>query len=316
VIYKFALIVMLMSLVEKPVFSQGISQDVVASPEAIHYYTLSWDGERMDDGRPYVSAELLERLKRIKVEDAWQFLHQRGYVNQFEDGWQTLHNGDEVPVVGRALTALYMPLRPDVHERLVDDGLKAGHDGVPITWPINMLREHDVYVADNFGKVAYGTLIGDKLGNTIFSRTGTGVVFHGTVRDAETLANLEGFNTFARAFHPTFSDGVMLMGINVPARIGSVTVFPGDVILAKRMGVVVIPPQFVEEIVITAEIVRLRDEFVHQRVRERVYTPGQVDARWTEDMEADFLNWIRDGRLDRLPVTLEEMQHFLQQRTW
>lgn len=291
------------------------SQDsVVASEEQIRFYTYKWDGDRLPDGRPKVADDLLERLKNVKVEDAWQFMYGQGYDNQYEGGWEMLHS--DVPIVGRALTAVYMPRRPDVHEQLLQHGHGVGHKGEQIHWPINLLQNGDVYVADNFGKAAFGTLIGDKLGNTIYAKTGTGVVFDGAIRDAETLVALEGFNVFARHFHPTYSGGVMLMGINVPIRIGDVAVMPGDVILAKRIGLVVIPPHFVEPIVVTAEIVRLRDEFVHERVRQGVYTANQVDAAWTTNMEEDFLGWVEDGRLHRLPVTLEEMHIFLQQRTW
>jgi 4-hydroxy-4-methyl-2-oxoglutarate aldolase len=91
---------------------------------------------------------------------------------------------------------------------------------------------------------------------------------------------------------------------------------PGDVVLAKKMGVVVIPPHLVEQVVVTAEIVALRDEFAHERVRAKVYTPGQVDARWTPAIEKDFLDWLRQGRMERLPVPIGEMQRYLQKRTW
>jgi 4-hydroxy-4-methyl-2-oxoglutarate aldolase len=224
---------------------------------------------------------------------------------------------EDRPVVGRALTARYMPSRPNIEERLLAYGQEAGHVGAMNSWPIDMLENGDVYIADNFGKVAQGTLIGDKLGNSIFARSRTGVIFDGALRDVETLAQIDGFNAFARDWHPSFLEETMLMGINVPIRIGGITVLPGDVVLAKKMGVVVIPPHLVEQVVITAEIVMLRDAFVHERVQAGVYTPGQVDARWTEEIEADFLDWLQqDGRIDQLPVPIEEMQDYLQQRTW
>jgi hypothetical protein len=107
------------------------------------------------------------------------------------------------------------------------------------------------------------------------------------------------------------------MGINFPVRIGKVTVMAGDVVFGSMVGVVFIPPHLVERVVITAEIVTLRDEFVHERVRARVYTPGQVDSRWTEEIEKDFLSWVTQGdRQSRLPVPLERMQDFLRERTW
>jgi len=148
-----------------------------------------------------------------------------------------------------------MPDRADVSERLIEDGTQAGHQGPMNTWPINLLRKGDVYLADSFGKIAQGTLIGSNLGTSIYSKSENGVIFNGSSRDAEDLENIEGFNAFVRAWHPSFLEEVMLFGINVPVRIGNVTVIPGDVVLAKKYGVVFIPPHLVETIVLTAEIV-------------------------------------------------------------
>jgi 4-hydroxy-4-methyl-2-oxoglutarate aldolase len=288
---------------------------VAASREEVVRYTAEWSGERLADGRPRVPDALLERVRNIKVEDAWQLLNEMGYRNQFEGGWRMIH--EDRPFVGRALTVVFMPRRPDVYEPTLQEGQGAGRIGAMNSWPIDMLEPGDVYIADNFGKVAQGTLIGDKLGNSIFARSNTGVVFDGALRDVETLARLEGFNALVRDFHPSFLEETMLMGINVPVRIGRITVLPGDVILAKRIGMVAIPAHLAERVVVTAEIVRLRDEFVHERVRARVYTPGQVDARWSAEIEADFLQWVQAAdRIDRLPVPIQEMQRYLEQRTW
>ncbi|MEX0679838.1 MAG: hypothetical protein WD097_00510 [Balneolales bacterium] len=312
---NLALFVTIFLLLTSISFGQQTPDDkVVASEDDILHYTYEWDGERLPDGRPRVSDDLLERLKNLKVEDVWQFLNEFGYRNQFEGGWKMIH--EDQPMAGRALTAQYMPKRPDVEARLVEEGLAAGHVGPMNSWPIDMLENGDIYLADAYGKIKAGTLIGDKLGNSIFARSGKGVIFDGSLRDADNLAEIDGFNAFTRDWHPSFMDEMMLMGINVPIRIGNVTVFPGDAILAKRVGVVFIPAHLVEEIVITAEIVQLRDEFVHERVRQRVYTAGQVDARWTEEIEEDFLGWLEEGHEDRLPVPLDEMQEFLQHRTW
>lgn len=287
---------------------------IVASEDEILYYTYEWDGERMPDGRPKVSDELLERVKNIKLEDAWQYLNELGYPNQYEGGWKKLH--EDQPMVGRVLTAQYMPDREDVSERLTEEGIEAGHVGPMNSWPIDMLQEGDIYLADSFGKIAQGTLIGGNLGTSIFAKSGNGVIFNGSSRDDEELENIEGFNVFLRDWHPSFLEEVMLTGINVPVRIGNVTVIPGDVALAKKQGIVFIPPHLVEEIVLTAEIVQLRDEFGQMRMRDGVYSAGQIDTEWTPEIEDDFLNWVRENRMDQLPVPLDEMQDFLQQRTW
>jgi regulator of RNase E activity RraA len=229
-------------------------------------------------------------------------------VQQFEGGWQIIHP-DEV-VVGRALTAVYTPARPDLSKRVNEVGKAQGRIGASNSWPIDMLQRGDVYVADGFGKIADGTLIGDNLGNAIFAKSGTGVVFDGSVRDLEGLSEIAGFNAFVRGWHPSAIKDVTLLGLNVPIRIGAVTVLPGDVVLAKREGVMFIPPHLAERVVVTSEIVSLQDEFGHLRLKEGVYTPGQIDGKWTPAIIDDFMKWF-DARPDKPPVSREEIRKHL-----
>ncbi|SMO77559.1 RraA family protein [Fodinibius sediminis] len=295
--------------------AQAVEEDhLVAPTEDVLFYTSEWDGERLSDGRPDVSDDLLERLKGIRIEDAWQYLYERGYKNQYEGGWKKLHS--DRPMVGQVLTAQFMPERPDIKEKLVEEGTEAGHMGPMNTWPIDMLQQGDIYLADSYGKIAQGTLIGSNLGNSIFDNSGNGVIFNGSLRDGEDLEKIDGFNAFVRDWHPSFLEQTMLTGINVPIRIGKVTVMPGDVVLAKKRGIVFIPPHMVEGMVITAEIVKLRDEFAQERMEAGVYTAGQIDTKWTEEIEEDFLGWLRDNRMDQLPVSIEKMKEYLQERTW
>ena len=287
---------------------------LVAPEEVVRFYSSQWEGERLPDGRPDVPEALLRRLENIRLEDAWQYLHEMGYKNQYEGGWKKLH--PDQPMVGQVLTAQYMPNRPDVMKRLEEEGARAGHVGPMNTWPIDMLRPGDIYLADSYGKIAQGTLIGSNLGNSIFNKSGSGVIFNGSLPDGEDLEKLDGFNAFVRDWHPSFLEETMLTGINVPIRIGSVSVMPGDVVLAKKRGIVFIPPHLVEGIVITADIVKLRDEFARQRMQEGVYTAGQIDTKWTDQIESDFLEWLEENRMDRLPVSIEKMEQYLQQRTW
>lgn len=105
------------------------------------------------------------------------------------------------------------------------------------------------------------------------------------------------------------------MGLNVPTRIGKATVLPGDAVLAKRGGVIFIPAHLVQRVVETAEIVMLRDRFGHQRLREGKYTPGQIDTRWTEEIERDFSQWLEEN-METLPVPKSRIQELLKERTW
>lgn len=281
--------------------------------EELTYYTQEWKGERFEDGRPKVPDEILERLRKVSIEEAWGVLRSRGYHNQFESGWVIIHENQ--PIVGRALTALYMPRRPEVMDRLTEKGHAEGRVGAMNSWPIDALVQGDVYVADGFGKVVDGTLIGDNLGNAIYANSGNGVVFDGGSRDLAGLSKIEGFNAFVRGFDPSYLSESMLMGINVPIRIGDATVFPGDVVLAKKTGVLFVPAHLAEEVVVRAEFIMLRDMFGHQMLQKGVYTPGQIDGRWTDEIKEAFLKWVEDNP-EGLPMTKEALEEYLKDRTW
>lgn len=286
---------------------------IVPSKELMEFYTSEWKGERFPDGRPKVPDNLLKRLKNISIEEAWGILRNEGYRNQFEGNWQILH--PDVAFAGRVLTAQYMPSRPDVNKRILDKGHAEGRIGASNSWPIDMLQEGDVYVADGFGKVIDGTLIGDNLGNSIYTKSKNGVIFNAGVRDIEGLEDIDGFNAFVRGFDPSYLMESMLTGINVPIHIGRAIVLPGDAVLAKKEGVIFIPAQLVEKVVITSEFIALKDKFGHQRLREGKYTPGQIDSSWNDDIRKDFLSWL-DQHSDELPMTRKELDEFMKNRTW
>ncbi len=262
------------------------------SKEQMIFLTSEWKGERFSDGRPRVADDILERFKSVTIEEAWGVLRNEGYHNQFEGGWKPLH--DDVPVVGRALTVQYVPNRPDVSDQIKKKGKEDGRIGNPNSWPIDMLKIGDVYVADAFGKIVDGTLIGDNLGNAIYAKSKSGVVFNSSSRDMEGLSEIEGFNAFVRDWHPSFLTEVMLLSINTPIRMGAVTVLPGDIVLAKKEGVMFIPAHLAEKVVVTSEVVRLRDLFGISRLKEGRYTPGQIDNKWSDEIEKDFSKWLED----------------------
>jgi 4-hydroxy-4-methyl-2-oxoglutarate aldolase len=285
----------------------------IANPDEIRFYTLEWEGERLPDGRPKLPQDLMERLKNISIEEVWGVLRGEGYLNQFEGGWKILHK--DQPFTGQALTALYMPKRPEYADRLLEKGHEEGMKGAMNSWPIDLLIEGDVYVADCFGKVVDGTLIGDNLGNAIYTNSKRGVVFDAGSRDLEGLGKIEGFNAFVRGWDPTYLTEVMLTGVNVPIKIGNATVFPGDAVLAKEEGIIFIPSHLLEKVVITAEFIALKDNFGHQRLKEGKYTPGEIDGRWSDAIKEDFLEWL-DEHPDLLPMTREELDNYLKNRTW
>lgn len=265
------------------------------SKEQLIWLTPKWEGERFEDGRPKVSDDILERMKHVSIEEAWGIIREFGYHNQFTGGdWEILN--PEEPVVGRAVTAQYMPSRPALEEAIIKKGEEDGRSGPMNTWPIDVLVQGDVYVADGFGKIKDGTLIGDRLGNTIYANSGNGVVFDGSSRDRAGLSAIEGFNAFVREWDPSFLQQMMLMGLNTPIMIGEVTVLPGDVVLAKPTGVIFIPAHLAETVVNRSDVIRLTDIFAHRRVQEGTYTAGQMDTDWTEPILQDFFKWLEENQ--------------------
>jgi len=288
------------------------SQQVSLNAEQVKLLTAEWKGDRFPDGRPKVSAKLLSRLKNISIEEAWGYLRNKGYQNQFEGEWMIIRP-DSV-MVGQAVTAQYLPMRADYDKMIKDKGKTEGRVGGTNSWPIDVLQEGDIYVADSYGKVADGTLIGDNLGNSIYAKTHRGVIFYGSVRDVEGLLAIKGFNGWIKGYDPSYIQQMMLGGINVPIRIGRATVLPGDVILAKKYGTVFIPAHLLEDLVINSEFIQLKDAFGHQRLIEGKYTPGQIDQQWTDEIKKDFLQWISEQK--SLPMTRKELDEFMKGRTW
>jgi regulator of RNase E activity RraA len=296
------------------------AQPGVFSKSELVKYTPEWKGERFEDGRPKVPDAILKRMQSVTLEEAWAVLRNAGYPFQYEDGWLSIHPGKTL--VGRALTATWMPGRPDVHKVIDEQGKKDGRVGAHNAWPVDMLQPGDVYVCDHFGLKVDGPSIGDNVGNSIYAKSGNGIVYDGAIRDIEGLDALENFTSFVRHYHPSHHTSSLgprlnstLIGINAPTRIGGVMVMPGDVVLGKRGGVVFIPPHLAERVVKTSEVVRLRDMFGHQRLKEGKYTAGQIDTRWSEVIERDFSQWLRD-HVNELPVPAEQIQEILKERTW
>lgn len=289
-------------------FAQTISK------EELMFLTSQWKGERFADGRPKIPDGLLERAKNIGIDDAWTVLKNEGYTNQFEGNWKMVKS--DVPVIGRAVTAMFMPSRPDVEKNIKERGIsKQGRKGNTNAWPIETLTKGDVYVADGFGKIGGGTLMGSTLGNSIFSKSGNGVVFNGAARDLQELQNIKGFNAYVRDFHPSFLEEMVLMGLNTPIRIGSVMVLPGDLVIAQGEGVLFVPAHLADQVISTAEFVARKDQFGFEMVKSGKYTTGQIDSQWTDEIKTSFLKWLEQhpelGKMNRA-----ELDKVMSKRTW
>jgi regulator of RNase E activity RraA len=286
------------------------AQFIGASPEYIKALTPEWKGERFADGRPKVADIMLEHLQEATLEQIWGYLGKKGFRNQVEKDWIILKPGETM--VGRVVTAQFMPSRPDLDSMVKKLGRAEGRSqkgGINI-WPIDILSKGDIYVADGFGKVKDGTLIGSSLGNAIYGKTGKGVIFYGSVRDMQELKDTKGFNAWVKGHDPSYIKDMTPTSINAPIRIGQVTVFPGDVVFANEYGVVFIPAFLVDELVKESELVGLRDEFERYMLQLGKYPSGQVHGDWSDTIKNEFRAWV--GKYPKkLAVNSKEIEDYL-----
>lgn len=257
--------------------------------ERVEAVTSEWTGARDSRGRPLVPTDILKRMELVTTEEAWGVLRRNGYNHSFTGDWKILH--PENVLVGRAVTCRFVPMRPDLNNAVDALGKTEGRIGGQNSWVIDELETDDVIVVDLFGKIRDGTFAGDNLSTAIQSKTSRGMVIEGGIRDTQRIMQLEEFNGFVRGFDPTAIANVTLAEINGIVRIGEATCLAGDVVLGTVTGVIFIPAHLAEEVVTSSEAVRLKDEFGQQRIREGVYTPGEVDRPFSDDMARDFEQW-------------------------
>lgn len=254
--------------------------------------TPLWKGERFENGRPKVPDSLLERMRKITLEEAWGPLWHHGYKYQFEGDFKMIH--PQKTIVGRAVTAVMVPLRPDLHETLLNYGhQEEGRRGFFNQWVIDSLVEDDVVVVDMFDKIHMGTYIGGNLGTAISTRTKRGgAVIWGGIRDNQQVQEIDNINVWYRGSDPTAIADCTMVGMNVPTRIGKAICMPGDVVVATPAGVIFVPPHLADQTTIRAEKSQVRDVFGFIRLREQVYSTAQIDSEWPLAMWEDFLNWF------------------------
>jgi 4-hydroxy-4-methyl-2-oxoglutarate aldolase len=245
--------------------------------------------ERFPDGRPRVPDELLARLRLATNDETWAVVSRRhGYHFQFVGAWP-VHLQPERVLVGRAVTAAFVPLRPDLQAAVDARGAKEGRIGRHNAWVIESLQPGDVAVVDLFGKVRHGTFIGDNLATAVRARAGTGLVIEGGLRDLARVRELTDFPVYARGVDPSAIADVTLVGVNIPIRIGEATVLPGDVVLGTRAGVTFIPPHLLPEVVEHSEDVRERDVWGKRMLETGRYSSAQIDvAVWTPEVESEY----------------------------
>jgi regulator of RNase E activity RraA len=288
-----------------------ISAQVKTSRQQILFYTSDWKGERFPDGRPKIPDSVVQRAADVTIEDLWDFLQGKGYCCQYENGWQALHK--DRTMVGRALTAQYMPARPDMVSAIKTEGKSEGRVGGTNMWPIHELQKNDVYVADGFGKIVEGTLIGSNLGSGIAAHSQTGFVFDGGIRDAAENREIANLNGFYRASDPSAWKDMTLTSINAPIRIGRATVLPGDLVVAKQDGIIFIPASLAAAAVTSAEFTKLEDAFNFQ-LNAAGKNGAEFEGGWNAAKYHAFVQWI-DQHPENLKMTRKEFDDELARRS-
>jgi len=261
--------------------------------EDIIQLTPLWKGERFPNGRPKVSDELLKRISKTTIEEVWKPLYVNGYKYQFEGHLQR-SNPDRDVLVGRAVTSVYMPIRPDVGEYMKKYAYEVeGRKGNYNQWPLDILVKDDVVIMDMYDKVREGCPLGGNLTTLIANKTeGCGAIVWGGVRDIDQIKDIKSAQFYFRGTDPTPFMETMLVGINVPCNIGMAVCMPGDVVLGTLGGVIFIPAHMAEECAIDAEKTHARDIWGFMRLHERKYTAAQIDTAWEREMWEDFCDWF------------------------
>jgi regulator of RNase E activity RraA len=250
------------------------AQLITFSKQDLIDYTAANPFDRLPDGRPKVPDDLIERARDVSSEEVWAVLQQKGYNNQYADGFIVLHPGKTL--VGRVFTVQFMPVREDVEGVAVKKAKDRGVSRLTNQTAIDMLQPGDVLVVDMFGKKVNGTIVGDNLFFYVNQAThGGGLIADGSIRDLDGLSEID-MPAYFRSVDPTPIGNVMLTGINIPIRIGSVTVMPGDLAVGDREGVYFIPPQFVKEVLDHADETHIHDEWTKKKFAEGKYKSSEI----------------------------------------
>ena len=283
------------------------AQIATLSREQLMKYTEAWKGARFSDGRPKVDDKLINRLAGVTVEDVWTVLPRSGYNNQFEGGFMVLH--PEKRLVGRVVTVQFMPTRPDMKGPNEADAKAKGLRDNGNQRALDVLQEGDVLVADIFGKIEGGTLTGSNLATYVYAVTKRGMIVNGALRDVDGILEINGLNAYFRGMHPTpISQEVMITGINVPVRIGNVTVLPGDVVLGDREGVYFVPPHLVEKVVENADEIHIHDDWTQDKFKNETSKYKSTDIYGSPrdpKLKAEYADYLKK-KLDEMHATRDK----------
>jgi len=278
------------------------AQMITFSNQELLDYTAQNPFGRFPDGRPKVPDDLIERARGLSAEEIWAGLEDKKFRNQYADGFQILHPGKTL--VGRAFTVQFMPQRSDLDSVATAKAKARGIPRLTNQTAIDMLQPGDVLVVDLFGKKVDGTIVGDNLFYYVMKATrGGGLVVDGSVRDLDGLSEID-MPAYFRSVDPTPIGNVMLTGINIPIRIGGVTVMPGDLVVGDREGVYFIPPQAVKDVLDHADETHIHDEWTKKKFDEGKYKSSEIygspaDPRLKQEYQEYLTKRLKEIRSKR-----------------
>jgi 5-oxopent-3-ene-1,2,5-tricarboxylate decarboxylase / 2-hydroxyhepta-2,4-diene-1,7-dioate isomerase len=183
---------------------------------------------------------LFDKLMRVGLESAWSLVTAEGYPQNFINELTPLK--PNMRLVGRARTIRYLPNRKDVRDKLYAAGPQLNYKSAEEALP------GDVLVFDAGGETRAG-VSGGVTTLRFLVRGGAGIVVDGAMRDLPEFEAMP-VQTFLRRGHAS-SVAPLMMSVDyqVPVRIGSVTVIPGDILVGDTTGILVIPASIVDKIV-------------------------------------------------------------------
>ena len=281
---------------------------IFTTREELISITPLWKGERFADGRPKVPEHYLEALRKMTLEELWKVIFLKGYENQFI-AMKSLHpefkESGEVncKLVGRAVTAMYAPSRPDYHDASLTLAREQGLSGTPNQWIIDSLTDGDVIVIDMYDKIYKGTFVGGNLLTAIQTKTKTGgAVIWGGIRDVEQMQKVPDVQVYYRGIDPTPIRDFSMLQMNGAVRLGQgrdvAICVPGDIVYGCSGGVLFIPPHLVASVVDGAVKTQIKDLFGFEMISANRFTTAQIDKHiWTKEMLDLMVEFIKTNPL-------------------
>ena len=278
------------SLILVLLFAPALADAETATPgQRASRNTYSAIMDVLGPSRPRLTDEQIARLKGLPIEAVWGAVQAKQYRHCFVSDFKLTQPGTKL--VGRALTMRYLPVRPDLLDAvqtLAREGdweyqynIRAGEDA----------RPGDVLVVELGGMVDRATFMGDVTGLGIKSRGAVGVVIDGGLRDLAEFLPWRDFPVYYTGAHASAMADHVGVEWNVPVRIKTVTVLPGDAVIGDESGLLFFPPSLADEVIRAAEDTVYIEDFKREMIRGTKYRAGDIYPSLSPELEKVFEEW-------------------------